>query len=138
MTLIDSILFIDDDPVVNFHHISLSHHLKIAREIFVKTNGKEALDFIKERYYTGQSLPSLILLDLNMPIMNGKEFIQEVLACDLLGVKKIPMVILTTLFDSKEQFKMTNLGYSSMTKPLSEEKLFQIIQSLLPSNIVSL
>jgi len=137
MTLIDSILFVDDDPVVNFHHITLSNHLKIAREIFVKTHGKEAFEFIKDRYYTGQSLPSLILLDINMPIMNGIEFIKELQKSDLLGVKKIPIVILTTLFGSNNLFNMNNLGYLSISKPLSEEKLNQIIQTFLPTNIGS-
>lgn len=80
-TAIDCILLVDDDRVVNLINRVTLGKRNIANSIFSVENGKEALDFIREQgayRSNGHSFPkpSVILLDLNMPVMNGWEFLE--------------------------------------------------------------
>ena len=128
MNLVKSILLVDDDTTANYLHEKLIKKLNIAHDVFTKANGKEALDFIEERYQAIRSLPSLILLDINMPVLNGFEFIKDLLGAELLVLKKIPVCILTSSSHPKDIEKIKELGdYIYVTKPLTEEKLLNIV-----------
>lgn len=129
MALLDSILFVDDDPVANFHHRSLAKELNVAREVIVRTNGKEAMNFIKELYRTGQSLPSLIVADLNLPVMNGMEFIRELRTSDLLGVKRIPVAIVAAASSPRDLAAASEYGCSLFCKPLCHSLMAQIVNA---------
>lgn len=82
MNRVNCILLIDDDRVVNTINRTILNKRKIANEIVAVENGQEAIDFLLEkgRYEAnGQTppKPNVILLDLNMPIMDGWEFLEE-------------------------------------------------------------
>jgi len=126
---LESILLVDDDEIANRLHERLIQKLKLSRNIFTKNNGKEALDFVKQRYYSSRSLPSLIMLDLSMPVMDGVDFLKEICQSNLLYVNRIPVAILTNSAhpeDMKKVAAVRNCLY--VTKPLDEEKLLQIIE----------
>lgn len=132
MIRVDSILIVDDNESDIFVNKTIIQSLNIVREIFISTNGMNALELIEKRYYTNQSLPSLILLDINMPRWNGFEFIQELIKSDLLAVKKIPVVLLTSSESIKDIALARSMGvFSFVTKPLTEGKLLNIIDKLL-------
>lgn len=68
---------------------------RVKSEIMVINNGEEALRYLNlEGKYFGQSLPDLILLDLNLPKVDGREVLHFLKNKD--GLKKIPVVMLTT------------------------------------------
>lgn len=130
MILVDSILLVDDDESSNFMNKFIINQLNIAREVFSVVNGKEALEFIEKRYYSFQSLPSLILLDLNMPIVNGFDFLEKMLDSSLLYVKNIPVAILTSSDLDQDINRVKALGdYTYVLKPLDGGKLKEIVLS---------
>jgi len=127
---LDNILLIDDDEVANQLHQKLIQKLKLAKNIFTEKDGRDGLDFIRQRYYGFHSLPSLIILDLNMPVMDGVDFLKEICHSDLLFVNRIPIAVLTNSVHPEEDMKriteIRNCYYIS--KPLTEEKLLQVIE----------
>src|SRR6185437_8204927 len=127
---LESILLVDDDEIANRLHERLIQKMNIARNVFAKRNGKEALEFIRQRYHNSNSLPSLIILDLSMPVMDGVDFLKEICRSNLLFVNRIPTAIVTNsalVEDKKKVSEVRNCFY--ITKPLTEEKLLQIVQS---------
>lgn len=91
--------------------------------IIEATNGEEALDALK------QSLPDIILLDLNMPRMSGIEFLEILKADDKL--KYIPTVILTTSENRVDLLKCFEIGIAGyVIKPLKYEDYEQRIRKV--------
>jgi len=76
---IELVCIIDDDAIYVNLVSKIIELKKLSKEILVFNNGKEAFDFFEERTTNNmmQEIPELILLDLNMPIMDGWEFLQE-------------------------------------------------------------
>lgn len=66
------ILLIDDDQATNFMHRLIIDKLQLADKIVVAKNGREALEHLK----TADQLPDLIFLDINMPVMDGWQFLK--------------------------------------------------------------
>ena len=74
---------------------------KVNTAISVAKNGKEALDFLfKKGVFAEAKKPDLILLDINMPIMNGHEVLKQIKAD--VNLKKIPVIMLTTSSSEKD------------------------------------
>lgn len=75
MTKIACTLLVDDDDTANYLNKSLFKRLDATERLLVARNGLEALTLIN-RNCPGQDCPALILLDINMPVMNGFEFLE--------------------------------------------------------------
>ncbi|MEJ7665236.1 MAG: response regulator [Hymenobacter sp.] len=73
--MLPAILLIDDDSTTNFLHRRLLTRLGITQEVLVAGHGQEALALLRARHQAGPPNVALILLDLNMPVMNGFEFL---------------------------------------------------------------
>jgi CheY-like chemotaxis protein len=124
-----SVLLIDDDPVSNFLHHSIITNLGIAEEINIKGNGEAALKFIREYHSSFNSLPSLILLDINMPIMDGFEFLEEFEKSDYMDKDKTKIVVVSNLFRKSDIDILNELAYPKyLYKPLNKRELKNIIE----------
>ena len=102
---------------------------QLQNELFRVKNGKELVDFlVSKKYAQDPSDSCLVLLDLNMPIMDGREALKEIkLHPDL---KKIPIIVLTTSGSDYDIIKSYDLGVNSyIKKPLKYEDLLQIIKT---------
>jgi len=97
------------------------HHVK---------DGEECLAFLrKQGEYANVPTPDLLLLDLNMPRMDGREVLAELVADETLC--SIPVVVLTTSAQDEEILKMYKLRCSSyIVKPIDFEKFLLVIRSL--------
>ena len=93
-------------------------------------DGVECMEFLrKQGAFAGAPRPDLILLDLNMPRMNGREVMAEILADEALCT--LPVVVLTTSTDDEEIMKMYKLRCSSyIAKPVDMEQFLRVVQSL--------
>ena len=103
---------------------------KLANKIYVARDGIEALDFLK-RVNGNESAPrpDLILLDLNMPRMNGHEFLKEIKANPEFSA--IPVVVLTTSEDEKDVLATYQLHANCyITKPVSLEGMKKIVSAI--------
>ena len=102
----------------------------IAKEMHWVKDGKEALDFLKRQgKYTDAPRPNLILLDLNLPKVNGLEVL-KIIKEDA-ELKVIPVVMLTTSDRNDEILECYRLGVNSfITKPVKFEEYFDTLKSL--------
>lgn len=121
-----SILLVEDDMIerMKFNRILETSNVKI--DLIEATNGEEALLTLR----TNKSLPNIILLDLNMPRMNGIEFL-KILKKDN-KLKFIPTIILTTSNNTKDLLECYNNGIAGyILKPLKYERYVEKITKLL-------
>lgn len=114
------ILLIDDDPIQNLINTKLLSKLEVTDHIQVAKNGVEAFD----RYLESTlDLPDIIFLDINMPIMNGWQFLDS-LSLKKLGI--LPRIFMLTSSISPEDIKKSinhQMVENYITKPLSINKL---------------
>ncbi len=111
-----NILLVEDDPGdQKLVKISLKDN-RIANDLHIVNSGKEALDYLYHRgdYSDGTPRPDLILLDLNMPGMNGKEVLKQIKSDE--NLKAIPVVILTSSGAEKDILQGYNLQASGYVK----------------------
>ena len=103
---------IDDDADDQEIFLSVIDNISPAVHCITASNGQEALQKLTRENVR----PDLIFLDLNMPLMNGKQFLK---ACNILDdCKKIPVIILTTSSDQKTMEETMRLGARGyITKP---------------------
>ena len=85
-----NILLVDDDKIFNFLSEKTITSLGLANEINFAANGKQALEIL-DRCKKGQlQMPDIIFLDLDMPVMNGYEFLEEFAKTNIKGFASIP------------------------------------------------
>lgn len=127
---ISSVLLVDDDNINNFINERLIKKLSFTENISVVTNGQEALDFINQKIKSKAALPELILLDINMPVMDGFEFIEQYRNIPDKG--KTNIIVLTTSTNDKDLHRVSDAKEVSgfINKPLTEEKLKNAISKL--------
>jgi CheY-like chemotaxis protein len=132
------ILLIDDDDVDVMTMNRALRDLKVTNQLVPIGDGEEAIEYLRDE---SAAKPCIVLLDLNMPKMDGAEFLKIVKADKAL--KKIPVVILSTSnsdMDVTESFDLGAAGY--MVKSVDYEKFVETIRAIdqywtlskLPSN----
>lgn len=129
MKKLRNVFLVDDDETSNFLNRMLIQDMKDIDKIEVAKNGKEALKKVHDFFKLEElEWPQLILLDINMPVMDGFEFLDEISKLEERILNKIMIVLLTSSDSQKdmERAKKYNLaGY--LNKPLTEEKLTNIL-----------
>jgi len=100
-------------------------------DIHVAKNGREGLEFLfKEKENTDKPTPDLVLLDLNMPEVNGIEVLKEVKKNSTL--KKIPIIVLTTSTSDTDIIQSYDLNANSyISKPIDFFRFGEAISNLL-------
>lgn len=123
-----NILLVDDDKIFNFLSEKTITSLGLANEIHFALNGKQALEIL-EMYKSGDlQKPDIIFLDLDMPIMNGYEFIEMFTSMDIPDKKSITIVVLTSSADPKDLERAKQLGIKYyFNKPLSRDEIKKLI-----------
>ena len=91
-------------------------------------NGLEAHKFLKEAKVTG-CFPCLVILDINMPLMDGKETLKEIKKDEIL--KSLPVVFFSTSSNPRDQSFSTEYGVEFVTKPTNYGSIVETIKELL-------
>jgi len=134
MKKVNCILLIDDNSADNVFHKIIITEADICNQIKVTTGGREALDYIKKSGEPNQSnefpKSELIYLDINMPRMNGFEFLEEYHKLDERLKSKIVIIMLSTSLSTEDKTKA--LGFKEVTefqnKPLTVETLHETLE----------
>jgi two-component system, chemotaxis family, response regulator Rcp1 len=103
---------------------------KVRNNLIVANNGQEALNCLRRQgKYAETARPDLILLDLNLPVMDGREALEKIK--DNKDLKSIPVVILTTLKAEEDILKTYNLHANFyVTKLVDLEQFVKVVKSL--------
>jgi CheY-like chemotaxis protein len=120
------ILLVEDDRVDVMTIKRVFNDIKITNQLIVMSNGQEALGYLKSG---DNRKPCLILLDLNMPKMNGLEFLKTIKENEAL--KRIPIIVFTVSKEDNnvtKSFKLGAAGY--MVKPVDYKKFVEIITAI--------
>lgn len=127
MKAIESVLLIDDDKITNYINERLILKTGFSQNIVVKTNGEEGLSYLEKECIPHNSPPKLILLDINMPVINGIEFIENFKNMDSEVLESIKICILSTSENESDLQKIKQLGdFYFVSKPLTAQKLIDI------------
>lgn len=120
------ILLVEDDRVDVMTIKRALKEIKVTNPLYVVGNGEEALEFLRDEKH---EKPIIILLDLNMPRMNGIEFLKIKKKNSLL--KKIPVVVLTTSKEEEDKIESFNLGIAGyMIKPVDYVKFVGVVRTI--------
>ncbi len=120
------ILLVEDDQVDVMTIKRALKEIKVTNPLYIAGNGEEALEILRDRH---NDRPGLILLDLNLPRMNGIEFLRVIKQDD--KFKKIPVVVLTTSREEEDKIESFSLGVSGyMIKPVEYIKFVEVIKTI--------
>lgn len=138
---LNCVLLIDDDEATNFINKMLLEEAGCAEHIQVACSGQMALNYLTSSgSFAGENknfpCPDLIFLDVNMPAMNGWEFLQRYHELEKHHKGNIVMVMLTTSLNPDDRVKADEIpeisGFES--KPLSGDKLIRVLKKYFAAN----
>jgi CheY-like chemotaxis protein len=121
------ILLIDDDEVTNFIHESTLNEIGASEKISIAENGKQALDILKQ----ADILPELILLDINMPIMNGIDFLENFESNVPASYRPKIIIMLTTQLTNEDMERLKSLEHliaGNMEKPVNNNSVLSLLK----------
>lgn len=103
---------------------------KMKNNLYIVYDGIDAMNFLRKAgKYSDAVTPDLVLLDLNLPLKNGKEVLEEIKSDD--DLKRIPVVILTTSKSEEDILKSYNLHANCfITKPIDLSQFIKVIKSI--------
>ena len=134
--MIDKIVCVDDDSIALMLCKKIIAKIEFAKEILTFENGEQAIEYFDELYIKSKSenvnYPKLIILDLNMPIMDGWQFLEEFMIKEYQLFFDLKVIILSSTIDPDDinrskTFPMV-LGFSS--KPITKEILEDLKKKL--------
>lgn len=120
------ILLVEDDSIDALTVKRALNDIKVTNPLNIVGNGEKALEFLRNEE---KEKPGIILLDLNMPKMNGIEFLK--IAKQDAQLKKIPVVVLTTSREEQDMVESFNLGVAGyMIKPVDYMQFVEVIRTI--------
>lgn len=133
MNKLKTILLVDDDEATNFINRLLIQKLDLTDNLKVARNGREAIELLqKSRNELNEgmsSVPELILLDINMPVMDGFGFLNAFKELDLPDKESVVIAVLTTSLNPKDMAKVKESGITDfLNKPLSKGSLRKLME----------
>jgi CheY-like chemotaxis protein len=120
------IMLIDDNRDDNFFHERVIRKCNAAEVVVVKQTGMSALEYLRSKGGDDELHPNLIFLDVNMPGMNGWDFLKEYARLEAFQRSAI-VVILTTSENPDDRAKAIGMNADFITKPLTLETLEEIM-----------
>lgn len=131
MQKLSCVLLVDDDQTTNYLNQLLLRRLKVTEQVLVAGNGREALVLLAEHCHElgAPGCPVLILLDVNMPVMNGFEFLAAYAQLPAAQRQAAVVVMLTTSLHPQDVERARQLDVAGfLNKPLTSKNLSEILE----------
>ena len=124
------ILLVEDSPADVRLTIEALRDAKVANHLNVVNNGEDALAFLRQQgVYPEAPRPQLVVLDLNLPRMDGKEVLAEIK--DDPDLRRIPVAVLTTSSTEADVVRSYELGANCyLTKPVGLDQFITVVTSI--------
>jgi CheY-like chemotaxis protein len=122
--MLEKVLCVDDDPITLMLCKKVIVKAVFSKEIIFAQNGQEAIEILTDTKNNAE-LPELIFLDLNMPVMNGWDFLNEFSSSVIDPSNKMKVVILSSTIDPADYEKARSYSCVShfLSKPITVEML---------------
>lgn len=131
MPPLTSVLLVDDDPTTNFLNKLLLTRMGVAEQVLVAENGEQALRTLDQACAPAENAacPQLILLDMNMPVLNGLAFLETFVQMPPARQQAIVIVMLTTSLHAHDLARAQELPIAGfLNKPLTKEKVAALLR----------
>lgn len=124
------ILMVEDNPADVRLTVEAFKDAKVLNHLNVVHDGEAAMEYLRRvGKYAGATRPDLILLDLNLPKMDGREVLEEIKKDQ--DLKRIPVVVLTTSDDERDILKAYDLHVNAyVTKPVALDQFVRIVEAV--------
>lgn len=120
------ILLVEDDDVDVMTIRRALKEINVGNPVVTCENGERALEYLADPH---SARPCIILLDLNMPVMNGIEFLQQ--AKQDARIRAIPVIVLTTSEEQQDKVSSFSLGVAGyMAKPVDYRRFVEMMRSI--------
>ncbi|MBR9853375.1 MAG: response regulator [Algicola sp.] len=132
MGLLDIAFIVDDDPIHQFGMKILLERIKFSNEVLIYQNGQEAMDALTQLIENGKKLPSVIFLDLNMPIKDGWGFLDDFVEIPHQNREKVVIYVVSSSINPSDQEKAKNYAVVSnyIVKPINKGQLTKVLDDL--------
>lgn len=121
---IKRVLLVDDDPVNNILSKKRFLHSGIIEEVDIVTDGQQAYDYLVNKNF---DIPELIFLDINMPVMDGFEFLKKFSESNAPAKVKSRIIVVSAYYNDEEIKDIADYDevIAYIEKPITEEKVIQ-------------
>jgi CheY-like chemotaxis protein len=125
------VMLVDDNETDNFINQRIIELAKFSEKIVIKSSGKSALEYLEKEETNPDSLPDLIFLDINMPIVDGFVFLFEFEQLPEIVRNKCKICVLSSSDNQRDIERITSNEYvvEFITKPLTVEALRKIVNN---------
>jgi len=132
MNKIDTLCVIDDDDIYTFTIRKIIKIADVTHNTLFFENGKVALDYFSERKHDAALLPELILLDLNMPVLNGWQFLDKFIEMKPFMQKQITVYIVSSSIDDSDYRRAASIEQVAdfLVKPVTVNQLKELVINL--------
>lgn len=127
-------LLVDDDSATNFINEIVIRETGLVRQVVKASTGVQALEFLKIKINSKHPQPEIILLDINMPAMDGWEFMEAYRVLEEEQKAKIIVVMLTTSLNPDDEERARNIKEINdfRNKPLTTEIFIELVEKFFP------
>lgn len=127
-----NVCIVDDDDIYQFTIVKTLKALELTDRIMVFSDGEEALEFMLDNINEDDELPDVIFLDIDMPVMDGFQFMEEYVKIKTNIGKKITIYMVSSSVDPAdiERAKKISEITDYIVKPITHDQLKSIIQEL--------
>ncbi len=131
MKKISRILIIEDDPMTSYLHRKLIESYKVADNIDIAADGEEAIDLISSSVQANEEdkIPQLIFVDLDMPFMDGFQFLEAFQNLTFKNKNKVVIAVLTSSMSSSDMNRAKRQSVDAyIMKPMTKEKMMELME----------